>query len=52
LRLAAIDVGVALLSVGLPFRLGPVTAAGIVGVAAGLAATAVLLGAAIRIGLR
>jgi hypothetical protein len=52
LRLAAIDVGVALMSVGLPFQLGQLTAAGIVGVAIGLAGTAVLLGAAIRIGLR
>jgi hypothetical protein len=52
LRLATINVGVAVLSVGLPFQLGQLTAAGIVGVAIGLAATAVLLGAAVRIGVR
>jgi hypothetical protein len=52
LRLATIDAGIAALSVGLPFRLGQLTAAGIVGVAVGLAATAALLGAAVRIGVR
>jgi len=51
LRLAIIDVGIAVLSVGLSLRLGPLTAVGIVCVAVGLAATAALLGAAVRIGV-
>jgi nitrite reductase (NO-forming) len=51
-RLVAINVGIAALSVGLALRLGPLTAVGIVGVGLGLAATAALLGAAVRLGLR
>ena len=51
LRLAVINFGVAFLSVGLLIGIGALTAAGIVGVALGLGATAVLLSAAIRIGI-
>ncbi len=51
LRLTVINAGVAALSVGLPLGLGPLTAVGMLAVAAGLAATAGLLGAAIRSGL-
>ena len=50
-RLAIINLGVALLSIGLAFGNGPVTQAGILSVAAGLVPTAVLFGAAIWIGV-
>ena len=51
LRLAIADVGIAVLSVGLPFGFGPLTQAGIILVMIGLGATVVLLGAAVQIGL-
>jgi hypothetical protein len=50
-RLAVINLGVALLSIGLAFGNGSVTQLGILGVAIGLGATTVLIGGAIRIGI-
>ncbi len=52
LRLAVINVGVAVLSVGLLTGIGALDLAGFVGVASGLGATAVLIGTAIRIGIK
>ena len=50
-RLAVINLGVAFLSAGLMFHSGAMTQAGVLGVAIGLGSTAVLIGAAIRIGI-
>jgi len=52
LRLAIINFGVAVLSVGLLTGIGALDLAGFVGVASGLGATAVLIGTAIRIGIK
>ena len=51
LRLAVGNLGAALLSLGLATGNGPATQAGILAAAIGLAATACLIGAAIRIGI-
>jgi hypothetical protein len=50
-RLGASDLGVALLSIGLMFGNGSLAQIGMLGVAIGLGATAVLIAAAIRIGI-
>ena len=52
LRLTVINFGVAVLSVGLVTGIGALDLAGFVSVASGLGATAVLIGTAIRIGIK
>lgn len=51
-RLAALDVGVAALTVGLPLRIDPLLAVGALATVGGFAATAIVLAAAVVGGLR
>jgi nitrite reductase (NO-forming) len=51
-RLVAIDLGVAAMSIGLPFGAEPLAGAGLVLIAVGLGLTVVLLTAAVAMGLR